>query len=173
MMITWSHVWSSQGQRLSVVLMIIHWKSGQLLLAKYAVFLINELSTKCKIRCNVSDDNNLDDFNQSISIMKLYIKCKPTKCLCTCGCTWKLWINTNISIDYFVLQCLKTLVGHTGGVWSSQMDGNIIISGSTDRTLKVWNAETGQCTHTLYGHTSTVRCMHLHRDQYVFATRCV
>ncbi|WAQ99695.1 FBXW7-like protein [Mya arenaria] len=58
-------------------------------------------------------------------------------------------------------KCLRTLVGHTGGVWSSQMQGNIIISGSTDRTLKVWNADTGQCMHTLYGHTSTVRCMHL------------
>jgi len=61
---------------------------------------------------------------------------------------------------------LRTLVGHTGGVWSSQMAGNVIISGSTDRTLKVWNAETGQCTHTLYGHTSTVRCMHLHENKY-------
>lgn len=62
---------------------------------------------------------------------------------------------------------MRTLVGHTGGVWSSQMAGNVIISGSTDRTLKVWNAETGQCTHTLYGHTSTVRCMHLHENKYV------
>lgn len=59
-------------------------------------------------------------------------------------------------------QCVQTLVGHTGGVWSSQMRDNIIISGSTDRTLKVWNADTGECVHTLYGHTSTVRCMHLH-----------
>jgi len=65
------------------------------------------------------------------------------------------------------LQCLRTLVGHTGGVWSSQMQGNIIVSGSTDRTLKVWNAESGQCLHTLYGHTSTVRCMHLHGNKYV------
>lgn len=62
-------------------------------------------------------------------------------------------------------QCLRTLVGHTGGVWSSQMRDNIIISGSTDRTLKVWNAETGECIHTLYGHTSTVRCMHLHEKR--------
>lgn len=64
-------------------------------------------------------------------------------------------------------QCLRTLVGHTGGVWSSQMRDNIIISGSTDRTLKVWNAETGECIHTLYGHTSTVRCMHLHEKRWV------
>jgi F-box/WD-40 domain protein 7 len=59
-------------------------------------------------------------------------------------------------------RCLRTLTGHTGGVWSSQLSpDNIVISGSTDRTLKVWNALTGECMHTLYGHTSTVRCMAL------------
>lgn len=68
-------------------------------------------------------------------------------------------------------KCLRTLVGHTGGVWSSQMSGAIIISGSTDRTLKVWNADTGQCVHTLYGHTSTVRCMHLHNSRVVSGSR--
>lgn len=68
-------------------------------------------------------------------------------------------------------KCLRTLVGHTGGVWSSQMLGNIIISGSTDRTLKVWNADSGECLHTLYGHTSTVRCMHLHGHKVVSGSR--
>ncbi|TNN89602.1 F-box/WD repeat-containing protein 7 [Liparis tanakae] len=73
--------------------------------------------------------------------------------------------------DDNTLKCLRTLVGHTGGVWSSQMRDNIIISGSTDRTLKVWNAETGECIHTLYGHTSTVRCMHLHEKRVVSGSR--
>lgn len=70
-------------------------------------------------------------------------------------------------------KCLRTLIGHTGGVWSSQMssEGNIIISGSTDRTLKVWDAETGLCKHTLFGHTSTVRCMHLHGSRVVSGSR--
>ncbi|XP_076263764.1 F-box and WD-40 domain protein 7 isoform X2 [Rhynchophorus ferrugineus] len=68
-------------------------------------------------------------------------------------------------------KCLRTLVGHTGGVWSSQMSGNIIISGSTDRTLKVWDAESGVCRHTLSGHTSTVRCMHLHGNKVVSGSR--
>ncbi|XP_005090782.1 F-box/WD repeat-containing protein 7 [Aplysia californica] len=68
-------------------------------------------------------------------------------------------------------KCLRTLIGHTGGVWSSQMSGTVVISGSTDRTLKVWNAETGQCRHTLYGHSSTVRCMSLHENQVVSGSR--
>ncbi|CRK97261.1 CLUMA_CG010657, isoform A [Clunio marinus] len=70
-------------------------------------------------------------------------------------------------------KCLRTLIGHTGGVWSSQMssEGNIIISGSTDRTLKVWDADSGLCRHTLYGHTSTVRCMHLYGTRVVSGSR--
>ncbi|EDW85364.2 uncharacterized protein Dwil_GK10570 [Drosophila willistoni] len=78
--------------------------------------------------------------------------------------TLKVWSAVNG-------KCLRTLVGHTGGVWSSQMSGNIIISGSTDRTLKVWDMESGACVHTLQGHTSTVRCMHLHGSKVVSGSR--
>lgn len=68
-------------------------------------------------------------------------------------------------------RCLRTLVGHTGGVWSSQMSDEVIVSGSTDRTLKVWDLDSGICLHTLYGHTSTVRCMHLHKGKVVSGSR--
>ncbi|EDW93385.1 F-box/WD repeat-containing protein 7 [Drosophila yakuba] len=78
--------------------------------------------------------------------------------------TLKVWSAVNG-------KCLRTLVGHTGGVWSSQMSGNIIISGSTDRTLKVWDMDSGACVHTLQGHTSTVRCMHLHGSKVVSGSR--
>ncbi|KAG7313413.1 hypothetical protein JYU34_000534 [Plutella xylostella] len=68
-------------------------------------------------------------------------------------------------------KCLRTLVGHSGGVWSSQMVGDLVISGSTDRTLRVWNAKTGQCLKVLAGHTSTVRCMHLFQNRVVSGSR--
>ncbi|XP_022124466.1 F-box/WD repeat-containing protein 7 isoform X1 [Pieris rapae] len=68
-------------------------------------------------------------------------------------------------------KCLRTLVGHSGGVWSSQMIGDLVISGSTDRTLRVWNAKTGRCLKVLAGHTSTVRCMHLHQNRVVSGSR--
>ncbi|CAH0402234.1 unnamed protein product [Chilo suppressalis] len=68
-------------------------------------------------------------------------------------------------------KCLRTLVGHSGGVWSSQMVGDLVISGSTDRTLRVWNARSGQCLKVLAGHTSTVRCMHLYQNRVVSGSR--
>ncbi|KAL3249627.1 hypothetical protein MRX96_055843 [Rhipicephalus microplus] len=78
--------------------------------------------------------------------------------------TLKVWSATSG-------RCLRTLIGHTGGVWSSQMAGSLVVSGSTDRTLRVWNADSGMCLHTLYGHTSTVRCMHLYGNKVVSGSR--
>ncbi|XP_065646432.1 F-box/WD repeat-containing protein 7 [Hydra vulgaris] len=66
---------------------------------------------------------------------------------------------------------IRTLVGHTGGVWSSQLSGNTVISGSTDRSLRVWDADSGECLHVLQGHTSTVRCLAMHGNQVVSGSR--
>eukprot|EP00794_Sanderia_malayensis_P015617 gene15616-17191_t len=66
---------------------------------------------------------------------------------------------------------IRTLVGHTGGVWSSQLKGNIVVSGSTDRTLRVWDTDSGECTHVLYGHTSTVRCLAMFNNIVVSGSR--
>lgn len=69
-------------------------------------------------------------------------------------------------------QCINTLEGHTGGVWSSQLSpDDIVVSGSTDRTLKVWKAHTGELMHTLEGHMSTVRCLALDGNKVVSGSR--
>jgi WD40 repeat protein len=53
---------------------------------------------------------------------------------------------------------MVTLRGHSGTVCCVVFgsDGKRIVSGSDDKTLKVWNATTGQETLTLKGHTSRV-----------------
>ncbi|KZV91535.1 WD40 repeat-like protein [Exidia glandulosa HHB12029] len=35
----------------------------------------------------------------------------------------------------------------------------VVVSGSSDRTVRVWNASTGSIVHVLSGHTATIRCM--------------
>ena len=37
-------------------------------------------------------------------------------------------------------------------------DGRRVVSGSDDKTLKVWDIETGKCVTTLQGHSYGVRC---------------
>jgi len=45
----------------------------------------------------------------------------------------------------------------TGVAYSRQ--GDRIASGSEDRTVKLWDVETGDCLHTLAGHTLPVNCI--------------
>ncbi len=56
----------------------------------------------------------------------------------------------------FVLD--RTLVGHLDGVWSVALSpgGHILVTGSWDKTLKVWNVATGQLLRTLMGHQEAV-----------------
>ena len=53
---------------------------------------------------------------------------------------------------------LKTLEGHSSYVSSVAYspDGTKIISGSGDKTIKIWDANTGQCLQTLEGHSERV-----------------
>ncbi|RYO77156.1 hypothetical protein DL764_010237 [Monosporascus ibericus] len=62
--------------------------------------------------------------------------------------------------------CLSTLTGHGGGVNSVAFsgDGSRLASGSTDGTVKVWDAATGACLSTLTGHGDYVRSVAFSAD---------
>ncbi len=64
--------------------------------------------------------------------------------------TVKLW-DTNTG------ECLKTLQGLGGAVWSVAFspDGHFLATGS-DRIVKLWDVTTGQCVKTLPGHSDMV-----------------
>jgi len=52
----------------------------------------------------------------------------------------------------------KILQGHTDSIWSIAFspDSKILASGSSDRTVKLWDCQTGQCLFTFVGHTGAV-----------------
>ena len=61
---------------------------------------------------------------------------------------------------------VRTLKEHTYGVSGVSItpDGWRAVSGSWDKTLRVWDIETGECLRTLEGHTSWVRSVSITPD---------
>ncbi len=49
--------------------------------------------------------------------------------------------------------------GHMDAVYCVEWDGTKIVTGSRDRTIKVWSVKTGKCLGTLYGHEGSVLCL--------------
>jgi len=57
-------------------------------------------------------------------------------------------------------RCLvKVLKGHRNGVMCLQFSDNVLVTGSYDTTIKIWDIENGKEIRTLTGHTSGVRCL--------------
>ena len=54
---------------------------------------------------------------------------------------------------------LKVFRGHQNGVMCLQFDDSVLITGSYDTTIKVWDIATGEEIRTLHGHTSGIRCL--------------
>ncbi|XP_070571050.1 F-box/WD repeat-containing protein 7-like [Ptychodera flava] len=59
---------------------------------------------------------------------------------------------------YTVTPLLK---GHKEQISSLDSDGKILVSGSQDRTARVWDLHSLQCLHILDGHTEYVTCLKL------------
>lgn len=54
--------------------------------------------------------------------------------------------------------------GHRDSVYCLDFDSSRIITGSRDRTIKVWCIKTGKCIATFEGHTGSVLCLKFERD---------
>ena len=57
---------------------------------------------------------------------------------------------------------VRTFSQHTNRVLSVTMDATRIVSGSVDRTVKVWSIKTGEVLHNLRGHKRGVWCVQLY-----------
>lgn len=78
----------------------------------------------------------------------------------------QLLINMRVKVqldDYYVLQIWTvhrqrfqfTLTGHSNWVRSAKFspDGRLIMSGSDDKTIRLWDRHSRQCVQTFYEHT--------------------
>jgi WD40 repeat protein len=55
--------------------------------------------------------------------------------------------------------CERTLAGHEGAVWCLAAWGGLLVSGSFDQTVRVWDAATGAAQRALAGHAGPVSAL--------------
>ena len=61
---------------------------------------------------------------------------------------------------------LKTLKGHTNFVFCVNFNpqSNLIVSGSFDESVRIWDVRDGKCLKSLPAHTEPVSAVHFNRD---------
>jgi hypothetical protein len=60
----------------------------------------------------------------------------------------------------------RVLAGHKGGVNAVAFgpEGPVLATGGSDRTVRLWNGETGECEHVLSGHAHPITSVAFSRD---------
>nr|AGE96033.1 wd repeat containing protein [Encephalitozoon cuniculi] len=66
---------------------------------------------------------------------------------------------------------IRTFVGHKGGVWTFMFNDKYLVSGSTDKTARIWDLWTGCTLCVLIGHKSVVRSLKIYDDYIATGSR--
>jgi len=62
---------------------------------------------------------------------------------------------------------VATFVDHTGPLWVLEITSDILISGSSDKTIKLWDLTSMKLVKTLEGHTGIVHCLAVHKGKLI------
>jgi WD40 repeat protein len=75
-------------------------------------------------------------------------------------------------IDQDATHTIRQMNGHTDRinciVYCPELSR--VITGSRDKTVRVWTVSTGVCVHVLEGHTDVVWCAAVHGTTFVYCT---
>ncbi|KAJ2850173.1 hypothetical protein J3B02_003699 [Coemansia erecta] len=78
------------------------------------------------------------------------------------GANWNYLFKQRLELDCRWsrgIAQVHTITGHADSVYCVQYDHDKIVTGSRDRTIKIWDSRTFQCLRTLTGHDASVLCL--------------
>lgn len=80
--------------------------------------------------------------------------------------------SPDLSLPPQTWSLLNTLTGHSDWIHALAItpDGQTLVSGSFDKTIKVWHLPTGELLHTLSKHTKGVLCLAISPDGKILAS---
>ncbi|KAL6597149.1 WD40-repeat-containing domain protein [Neocallimastix sp. 'constans'] len=100
------------------------------------------------------------NYNKNIKLKSIQKKkCKNYKDIETIVGIWKAIYYLHVKLDSNWNNknyCICSMLGHTDSIYCLQYDNNKIISGSRDKTIKIWDLKTNECIKTLEGHNGSV-----------------
>lgn len=79
--------------------------------------------------------------------------------------------STSVKVWNYDLTLLQMLEGHKGSIWTMDYSSNRLATGSTDRTIRLWDCMVGVTLQIFIGHTSTIRCLKLTDSHLISGSR--
>ena len=80
---------------------------------------------------------------------------------------WQVLYQTRLNLDHrWVHEAPKVahILGHTESVYCVEFDSTRIITGSADKSIKVWSLRNGELLGTFLAHTGSVLCLKFDKD---------
>ena len=121
-----------------------------------------------------NNDKNMEDINldyeNEMNALEAVICAKVTQDLKFFS--YALYDNT-IKIYYFdTMKFHLSLYGHKMPVtqYDISSDGNLIVSGGLDKSIKIWGMDYGDCHKTLPAHNDIITCVKFIQDTHFFIT---
>lgn len=105
---------------------------------------------------------NVGRLTVELTLVQMIASMEPILCLAFTGTGDRLAYGSPAGmiriLDFATGQELRTLRGHTGGVYAIAFspDGKSLVSGANDNTARVWDLTTGKELRVLRGHTGAV-----------------